>query len=55
MMSCSFEIFLFFFFFQSIDYWLIVIQKINGCIQGAFDSANKWMHIVPFEVTPEHR
>ena len=36
-MSGSFEAL----FFQSIDYWLSDIQKINGCIQCACNSASK--------------
>ena len=40
MMSNSFKIF---FSINRIDYWLSVIEKVNGCIQGACDSVSKWM------------
>ena len=32
-----------FYIFESIDYRLSVIQMVNGCIQGACDSASNWM------------
>ena len=29
------------FFFQSVGYWLSVIQKVNGSIKSTYDLANK--------------
>ena len=28
-------------FFQTVDYWLIVVQKVNGSIKGTCDLASK--------------